>query len=588
MVDRQFHCSRCFVRLVAAAFLVLPSCVLAQPRRAAPVDLRFDRFYGYEEMTQALEDLATAYPEYLKLESIGKSSENRDMWMMTINNPRTGSDRDKPAMYIDANVHGNEVQGSEVCLYTISFLMKNYGHIAKITELVDTRTFYVLPSANPDGRSHWFDHPNASSSSRSGKKPTDNDYDGLYDEDGYDDLDGDGWITSMWRPDPNGRYRRSNKDPRSFERVPRDEKGDYTRLGPEGIDNDGDGRINEDGPGGYDMNRNWPAGWRPNYVQRGAGEYPFSYPETASIGEFILDHPNIAAVQSYHNAGGMILRGPGAKDREDYYPRSDVAVYDEIGKTGERILPNYRYMIIWKDLYPVNGGFSTWTSEGLGIFSFTNELWAGAQYYYGKEGDWSRREQRLKFGDLLQFGELWVPLKPYDHPDYGEVLIGGFNQYASRVPPTFMLEELCHRNFAFTMYHADQMPRLSFSRVRIKPLDAGVWEVTAEVKNAAAIPSISAVAAGKKIGARDQVSLSAKGGGTARVLTSGTLSEWLSRSMTLTKRQPERIWIDRGVGSHSQRFFRWIVEGTGQIELVYKSQKGGIIRKAYNLETTEP
>ncbi len=588
MVDRQVHCSRCFVILAAALFLALPSCTLAQPHRAGTVDLRFDRFYNYAEMTQALKDLAASYPDHLTLESIGHSSEGRDMWMMTINNAKTGSDRDKPAMYIDANVHGNEVQGSEVCLYTISFLMKNYGHIAKITELVDTRAFYVLPSVNPDGRSHWFDNPNTSSSSRTGKKPTDNDYDGLYDEDGYDDLDGDGWITSMWQPDPNGRYRRSNKDPRIFKRVPRNEKGDYTRLGSEGIDNDGDGRINEDGPGGYDMNRNWPSGWRPNYVQYGAGEYPFSYPETACIGEFILDHPNIAAVQSYHNAGGMILRGPGAEDREDYYPRSDVAVYNEIAKTGERILPNYRSMTIWEDLYTVHGGFVNWTSEGLGIFSFTNELWTRAQYYYGKEGDWPREEQRLKFGDLLQFGELWVSLKPYNHPTHGEVLIGGWNQYASRVPPTFMLEELCHRNFAFTMYHADQMPQLSFSRVQVKALDAGVWEVTAEVTNTAAIPSISAIAAARKIGARDKMSLSATDGGTARVLTSGTLSDWLSRSMTLTERQPEHIWVEGGVASHGQRFFRWIVEGAGPLELEYKSQKGGTIRKAAALEPTEP
>ena len=102
MADRQFHCSRCFVRLAAALILALPSCALAQPHRAGPVELRFDRFYNYEEMTQALKDLAAGYPEFLKLESIGKSSEGRDMWMMTVNNAKTGSDRDKPAMYIDA------------------------------------------------------------------------------------------------------------------------------------------------------------------------------------------------------------------------------------------------------------------------------------------------------------------------------------------------------------------------------------------------------------------------------------------------------------------------------------------------------
>ena len=73
----------------------------------------------------------------------------------------------------------------------------------------------------------------------------------------------------------------------------------------------------------------------------------------------------------------------------------------------------------------------------------------------------------------------------------------------------------------------------------------------------------------------------------ARALTSGTLSDWLSRSMRLTKRQPERLWVSTGVGSHSQRFFRWIVEGAGSIELEYKSQKAGTIRKTVKLEATE-
>ena len=78
--------------------------------------------------------------------------------------------------------------------------------------------------------------------------------------------------------DPNGRYRRNEKDQRIFERVPADEVGDLTRVGSEGIDNDGDGRINEDGAGGYDMNRNWPSGWQPSYIQYGAGEYALDRP----------------------------------------------------------------------------------------------------------------------------------------------------------------------------------------------------------------------------------------------------------------------------------------------------------------------
>ena len=75
------------------------------------------------------------------------------------------------------------MQGAEVCLYTIWYLMENYGHIERITELVDQRVFYIAPSVNPDGRDYWFQAANTSHSSRSGISPVDQDLDGLLDED---------------------------------------------------------------------------------------------------------------------------------------------------------------------------------------------------------------------------------------------------------------------------------------------------------------------------------------------------------------------------------------------------------------------
>lgn len=567
-------------RIMAVCIFVLSSgSALAQGSFPSRVDLSFNRFYDYPDMVDALKRLQRAYPRLVSLESIGKSTEGRDMWLVTINNPETGPDTDKPAIFIDANIHGNEVQGGETCLYTIWYLTKSYGKIERLTQLMDRCAFYIVPSSNPDGRAHWFNEPGTPHSSRTGKMPTDNDYDGLFDEDGYDDLDGDGEITYMWIEDPHGRWRRSQKDPRIFERVRSDEQGQYTILGSEGIDNDGDGRVNEDGPGGYDMNRNWPSDWQPGYIQRGAGEYPFYYPEVESIGMFLVDHPNVAAVQSYHNAGGMILRGPGAKYREGEYPRRDQFLYDELGKTGEKVLPYYNYWVIWKDLYTVHGGFVTWTYEGLGIFSFTNELWTTPQYFYEKEGDW-KDDARYKFGDYLEFEQYFTPVKEYDHPQYGKVLVGGWHKYSSRVPPLFMLEELCHRNFAFTVYHADQMPQLAFGRVAAEPLGEETWQVTVEIKNERAIPTVSARAADKKIGARDFAMLEGNG---ANVVASGTVNEWYDKTMSLTKRNPARIWNDGGVWRNRPTFCRWIVEARDQVEVSYTSEKGGTIRRTIEL-----
>lgn len=432
--------------MICAGEAPRPAVVQAKGHK---VQLASNRYSNYEELTEALQMLEKAYPKLLSLKSISKSYQGRDIWVMTIDNPATGSEMSKAAMYIDGNIHANEIRGGEVCLYTIWYLIENYGVIDKVTELVDRRVFYILRTVNPDGRTWWFDQPNTSSSSRSGLKPTDNDDDGLYDEDGYDDLDGDGEILQMRKKVPYGHYCVSSYDPRLMERVEPGQICDYIMLGQEGIDNDGDGRIDEDGPGGYDPNRNWPTDWQPNCIQSGAGDYPLSLLESLVVANFILAHPNIAGVQAYHNSGGMILRGPGPEEGGER-PGGDLRVYDLIGQKGEKILPFYRYLTIWKDLYTVHGGFVNWTYEGLGIFSFTSELFSTRQYSAegqrgGEEatrrGGLEAQKQRLEFDDLVELGKMFVPWHPYEHPTYGDIEIGGWRKWSSRLNPSFMLEE---------------------------------------------------------------------------------------------------------------------------------------------------
>jgi hypothetical protein len=344
----------------------------------------------------------------------------------------------------------------------------------------------------------------------------------------------------------------------------------------EGIDDDGDGRINEDGPGGYDMNRNWPSDWRPNHVQYGAGDYPLSFPETRAIADFILAHPNLAAAQSYHNTGGMILRGPGSKDYGDYSPE-DVAVYDELGRVGEEMLPFYRYMVIWKDLYTVYGGFVNWCFEGRGIFALTNELWNTPQYYGGAGGDDERGARRLKWDDRVELGDKFVAWKPAKHPEYGDVEIGGWKKDTDRVPPAFMLEELCHRNFAFTMFHAERMPRLSWDApVVTKKLD-GLWSVTVEVRNTGAIPTRAAVARRRGIGVPDRLTIDVEGG---EVVAGGAVVGPYGRERTeFVERRPARLLFDGGVPGRGRIRAEWLVASPNQPRprLRFEAEKGGVL-----------
>jgi hypothetical protein len=572
-----------FTRILALSVTLaagIASPALAQADVPSKVDLSFNRYYTHAELNDAVREIARAYPGLVELVTIGESLEGREM-IVAIVNPKKGTPHaDKPAMWIDGNVHGNEVQASEIVLYTLWYLTKHYGATEEITRIMDEKAFYLLVSQNPDGRDRWFSEPQTSSSSRSNVRPVDSDNDGLFDEDGPDDLDGDGSITQMWIEEENGGFVRSRTDPRVFERVKPGEKSNWRPIGSEGIDNDGDGLINEDPVGGDDMNRNWPSDWQPNYIQSGAGPFPLSAPETKAVAEFILAHPNIAGGQSYHNSGGMLLRGPGASYLNDLYPREDQRMYDEIGKTGEQMLPYYRYMIIYKDLYTVHGGFVNWLAEGLGISAFTNELWTGGKMFQ-KDVNRPDDEQNRLWRDKMLFGQTFTDYTEFDHPTWGKVLIGGPNKWSSRNTPTFMLEEECHRNFAFTVYHADQMAVVEFGRTQVEKLGNNLWAVTVELRNDRVIPTRLAIARQKDIGQPDLIEVTGANGRT-QVVAAGRMNDWLSRTTEEIRFEPGRVLLDGGVPGRDTVVVRFIVSGRegDRLNLAYKAEK------AENRETT--
>ena len=569
--------------LAVAALAWCAQLTSAQSTWEPEVPVNWSRFYDYDGIVGLCRQLAAGYPELCRLEFIGPSVEGRPMPLLTIADPSTGDEARKPAMWIDGNVHGNEVQGSEAALYAAWFLLERQDELPDVRDLVEHNVFHVLPMVNPDGRQHWFEAANDPNSSRSGKQPFDNDGDGLFDEDGDDDLDGDGHIVQMRKHvEPGtGTHRLAPDDPRVMLRVPADERvkvgADWVMLGGEGFDNDGDGRVDEDGPGGYDMNRNWPAGWMPDHIQYGAGEYPFSFPECDAIGQFIAARPNIAAVQSFHNNGGMILRGPGAEARQAWYPSADRAVYDAIGKDGEKILPHYGYMVIFEDLYDVHGGFVNWTAEGLGIISFTNELWNDDQYFgddgvgWGEEGT----RKRLFFDDHVMLGATFVDWHEVQHPQYGTVEVGGFQKMTGRTPPAFMIEEMLHRNAMFCLFHAAQMPRLEVESLEVADAGGGAKAITLSLRNTRWIPTRSAVSASKGIGRPDLASIA---GEDLVVAAGGPGADRFDLTrFSAVEHEPARLRLDRGVEGHGTERLRWVVAGSGRFTITYDSLHAGIL-----------
>jgi hypothetical protein len=250
------------------------------------------------------------------------------------------------------------------------------------------------------------------------------------------------------------------------------------------------------------------------------------------------------------------------------------------------MLPGYRSMVLWSDLYPVRGGFVTWLAESLGVVSFTNELWTEKRIM--ENGGDPSPDQRKRFRERVLFGETRTPLTEVVHPTLGPILVGGSNKWSSRIPPSWMLEEECHRNAAFTIFHASEMPRLSFGAPLVKDLGGGLYEITVEIKNDALIPTRTARAAQSKIGLPDRVMLKAPEGAT--IVSSGLVSNRFDTTLNGNQAGIDRVMLESGVPGRGSRFVRFYATGKAgdAIEIEVLAEKARTLKGSVALTPTKP
>src|SRR5690606_28198016 len=167
-------------------------------------DIRFDTYYRHDDLTRLLHAYAAEYPNLVQVTSIGKSFEGRDIWLATVTNFAAGPADEKPALWVDGNIHASEVSPSSACLYFIQQLTAGYGREPAITNVLDTRAYYICPRINPDG-AEWAlaDVPKIIRSSTRPYPYDEEPIDGLRQE----DIDGDGRMLLMRVADPNGGWK---------------------------------------------------------------------------------------------------------------------------------------------------------------------------------------------------------------------------------------------------------------------------------------------------------------------------------------------------------------------------------------------
>lgn len=540
------------------------------------IPLRFDRYYTLEEVTEALRALNKAFPEFTTLEVVGKSEEGREIYALTINNPKTGKELEKPGVYVDGNIHGNEIQAGEVCLYYANMLLTKYGENEKITEAVDRNAHYIIPVVNVDGRYHFFEDGNTPSTNRSLRVPRDDDGDGLFDEDGPDDLNGDGNICQMRIKDPLGQFKSDPEDSRLMIRVKPGEKGEYTLLGYEGIDNDNDGKLNEDAEGYLDGNRNWGSNWKPPYLQGGAGNFPLSGVGLRAIETYISARPNIIIGYAFHNYGGMWLRAPA--DKSIRLNPSDIAAFDVVGKEAVKITPGYVYHAS-HDLYPTFGDFTTHLYFIHGILGFVGELFMREQETFRSKEELKasgearspgipnqRNHELLGFNDYLAQGELYKDWEKFNHPQFGEVEIGGWVKMSSRLPHPFMLSELAHRNASVVLHSAVNTPEIIMEVFDVQKLEGNLHRVKVRLQNKKGLPSMTAEAFSRKLYRQDLLKVTG-----AKVIAGGKITDKYFEKVAFKDKKPEVQFL--ALPGYAVEEYLFLIEGKGEVTFSFEAKK---------------
>jgi murein tripeptide amidase MpaA len=467
--------------------------------------MNFNHYFTNAELERLYQEWSAQYPELLQIVTIGESYEKSPIRLLILTNTATGPDLEKPAVWIDANIHATEITGNTTALKIAHTLLEGYGKEAQITRLLDQAVYYILPRVNPDGAALALaDRPRYI---RSGVRPYpwQEKEEGLHEQ----DVDNDGRILQMRLADPNGDWKVSELDPRLMQkREPHEHGGAYYRLLSEGLIEDYDGFQIKAArqPEGLDFNRNFPFEWRTEGQQSGAGPYPASEAEIRAMVDFIASHPNINIAVTYHTFSRVILRSYSTK-ADDEMETQDLWVYQKIGEIGSK-LTGYRCVSTFHDFkyHPkevTTGAFDDWMFDHFGAYAFTIELWDLADEAGIKERkfiEWHREHpheqdlQILKWADENGGPEAYVDWYEFNHPQLGKVELGGWNfMYTWRNPPHAHLAAEAERNTPFALALGDLLPRLTLHHLEVKPLSGNQYHLNLVVENAGFLPSFTSL-----------------------------------------------------------------------------------------------
>ena len=558
---------------------------------AGPLFAQGSTYPDYERLTQRLEKIAKDHPNLAQLENLGTSAGGRQILVLKMG---TGELENKPAVLLVAGVNATDLTGTEILMRFIASSIQAYGTNDSITAMLDHTTFYIFPRVSPDATENLFLTPAYQRTLT--YSSMDLDKDGQKDEDGFDDLNGDGYITSMRVSETAGTWIKDRDFPPLLKQAEpeKNEIGVYT-LYREGFDNDGDGLLNEDEPGGTDFNKNFT--YQYNLFEKGAGPYQISEIESRAVADFSFSHNNIALVFSFSDNDNLVRPWESSLktnsgDTEDRQKKPFTEVVSEDAPYFKSVSESFKSITGYNQTgrpAVAQGAFSEWAYYHFGRWSFSTPAWvppavSSAMQDSGQVLKPGEKKENLKSAEKKEYTyeqRLWVYLqaggrqddfiswKEIRHPDFPgkKVEVGGFKPLVYNNPPADSLDGIFQTYQPFLVKLAEWLPRISIEELKTERLNENVYRLTFNVLNKGYLSSNPQAAAANQWAPKVRVSLSLNE------------DQKLAAGKSLN-------FINCLSGSGGNKMFNWvIISKPGQtVRIEAGSPMTGTIRKSVTLQ----
>lgn len=493
------------------------------------------------------------------LKSLVKTEGGKDIWMLTLG---TGDVENKPAMAIVGGVEGSHLLGVEMALRFAEDVINNRSSV------LDETTFYVFPNMSPDAYDAYFN--NVKWERNGNSKDTDDDRDGRLNEDGYEDLDGNGIITLMRVADATGNWMMHPADNRIM--IPADkekgEQGGY-KVFSEGRDNDRDGSFNEDGAGGIRFNKNLTFEY--DYFTPGAGEHPVSELETRALLDELYLKWNIYGIFTF--GPGNNLSSPWKYNRAGASQRVVTSVLAEDAKLNELISKEYNETVGLKDApasVDPGGDFHRWAYFHFGRLSLGTPGWwvpmIKGDSSMKANSDKNREVNFLRWAAQEGLENYFVDWKEMEHPDFPgqEVEVGGIAPYVMMNPPIEMIGPVVDKHNQFITELTAKQAKLEFVNMRTEGVGKDLTRITVDVYNSGVLPTHTQMGARSRWLRPVKVTLNTENG---QEIVSG-----------------RKMQMIRALNGDNHQSFSWLVKGKGSVLLEVGAPHVGFISSSINLK----